>query len=62
VVWSVYPLVVTYVVVVTGNHYWLDAALGVAVAAVSAYMASAALARARPEAWSWRTAGANIAT
>ena len=59
--WGVYPLVVTYVVVVTGNHFWLDAALGVLVAAVSAYAAYAALARARPEAWAWRTAGAKIA-
>jgi membrane-associated phospholipid phosphatase len=59
--WVLWPLLVMWVVVVTGNHYWLDAALGVVVAAVSAYMASAALARARPEAWAWRTASAKIA-
>jgi membrane-associated phospholipid phosphatase len=59
--WGVYPFVVTYVVVVTGNHFWLDAALGVLVAAASAYAAYAALARARPEAWAWRPAGAKIA-
>jgi membrane-associated phospholipid phosphatase len=58
VLWGVYPLVVTFVVMVTANHFWLDAALGALVAAVSAYAASAAFARARPEAWSWRTAGA----
>jgi membrane-associated phospholipid phosphatase len=57
--WSVYPLVVTFVVVVTGNHYWIDAALGAMVAAVSAVGARAALARARPEAWAWRTAKAS---
>jgi hypothetical protein len=57
-VWSLYPALVTFVVVVTANHYWLDAALGALVAAISACAASAALARARPEAWAWRTAGA----
>jgi membrane-associated phospholipid phosphatase len=59
--WGIYPLVVTYVVMVTANHFWLDVAMGVFVAAVSAYAASAALARARPEAWAWRTAAAKIA-
>jgi hypothetical protein len=58
VLWAVYPLVVTFVVMVTANHFWLDAALGAVVAAVSAYAASAAFARARPEAWAWRTAAA----
>jgi PAP2 superfamily len=58
VLWGVYPLVVTFVVVVTGNHFWLDAALGVVVAVVSAYAAREAFARARPEAWGWRTAHA----
>ena len=56
--WAVYPLVVTFVVMVTANHYWLDAALGALVAAVSAYAASAAFARVRPDAWAFRTAGA----
>ena len=56
--WLVYPLVVTFVVMVTANHYWLDAALGALVAAVSAYTASAGFARLRPEAWSWRTGAA----
>jgi membrane-associated phospholipid phosphatase len=58
VLWGLYPLIVTFVVMVTANHFWLDAALGALVAAVSAYAASAAFARARPEAWAWRTAGA----
>ena len=35
-----YPLVVTCVVVVTANHFWIDAALGAIVAAVSAVAAS----------------------
>ena len=57
--WGVYPALVTFVVVVTANHFWIDAALGVLVAAVSALAARAALARARPEAWAWRTAKAS---
>jgi hypothetical protein len=52
--WAVYPFLVTFVVMVTANHFWLDAALGALVAAMSASAASYALARARPEAWSWR--------
>jgi membrane-associated phospholipid phosphatase len=58
VLWSLYPVVVTFVVMVTANHFWLDAALGALVAAVSAYAASAAFARARPEAWSFRSVAA----
>jgi membrane-associated phospholipid phosphatase len=58
--WAVYPLVVTFVVVVTANHYWVDAALGAVVAALSAWAATAAFARVRPEAWAWRTAGAKV--
>ena len=55
--WAAYPAVVTLVVMVTANHFWLDAVLGALVAAISAYAARAAFARARPEAWAWRTAG-----
>jgi membrane-associated phospholipid phosphatase len=55
-VWAFYPLVVTFVVISTGNHFWFDAAVGSLVALVSAVIASAAFARARPEAWAWRTA------
>lgn len=55
VAWLIYPVVVTFVVMVTANHFWMDAALGAGVAAISASASSFALARARPEAWSWRT-------
>ena len=54
-IWMMWPALVIWVVIVTGNHYWLDAALGAAVAAISALVASRLLARARPEAWAWRT-------
>lgn len=54
--WALYPLLVTFVVIASGNHFWLDAALGALVAAVSAYAAAAGLARVRPQAWAWRSA------
>ena len=52
---AVYPFLVTVTVVVTGNHWWLDAVLGALVAGVSALAAGRALARARPDAWAFRT-------
>lgn len=56
VLWGFYPLLVTFVVISTGNHFWLDAAVGSIVAGVSAMLASTAFARFRPDAWSWRAA------
>jgi membrane-associated phospholipid phosphatase len=56
--WAVYPLLVTFVVIATGNHFWLDAAVGVVVAGVSAVLAKTAFARVRPDAWAWRTSPA----
>lgn len=53
--WAVWPLLVAWVVIVTGNHYWTDVVLGWAVAATAALIAARLLARARPEAWSWRS-------
>ena len=61
VLWAFYPAVVTFVVVVTANHFWIDAALGAIVAGISALAASEAFARARPEAWAWRTREAKVA-
>jgi membrane-associated phospholipid phosphatase len=55
VFWAIWPLLVAWVVIVTGNHYWIDIGLGWMVAATSALVASRLLARARPEAWAWRT-------
>jgi PAP2 superfamily len=51
--WRVYPGVVTFVVVATANHWWFDAFLGAATAAVSALAAQGVFARARPDAWAW---------
>ena len=50
--WSAYPLLVFFVIIVTANHYWFDAAMGAAVAAVSG-VAATQFARLRPAAWSW---------
>jgi hypothetical protein len=56
--WGAYPVVVTWVVVATANHWWLDAALGAATAAVSYAVAAGVFARVRPDAWAPVTAGA----
>jgi hypothetical protein len=53
--WSAYPMVVFFVIVVTANHFWFDAAVGAAVACAAA-LAATQLARLRPAAWSWREA------
>ncbi len=52
--WLAYPAAILLVVVATGNHFWLDAVAGAAVAAVGAAVATG-LARLRPEAWAWAT-------
>ncbi|MEA2322368.1 MAG: hypothetical protein QOD81_2218 [Solirubrobacteraceae bacterium] len=53
VVWSLYPLVVTFVIVATANHFFADAFLG-AVTAVLGAWAAAWMARARPAAWAFQ--------
>jgi hypothetical protein len=50
--WGAWPFLVAWVVIVTANHYWVDAVLGWGVALTSALVALR-LARARPEAWSF---------
>jgi hypothetical protein len=54
--WWSYPLVVLFVIVATGNHFWLDAAAGAAVACMAA-VAARVLARVRPGLWAWPDAG-----
>jgi membrane-associated phospholipid phosphatase len=51
--WYAYSPLVTFVVIATANHYWIDGFLGAAVAAVSAACAWTLFARARPEVWAW---------
>jgi PAP2 superfamily len=53
--WSAYPMIIFFVIVVTANHFWFDAAIGAAVACMAAIVATQ-LARLRPAAWSWREA------
>ena len=56
--WCVYPLVVFFVIIVTANHFWIDAAAGALVAGLAAVAARQVLARVRPAVWSWRPATA----
>jgi len=53
VLWWCYAPVVTFVVIATANHWWIDAFLGALVAAVSAAAARGFFARLRPEVWAW---------
>jgi membrane-associated phospholipid phosphatase len=55
--WALWPLLICWVVIVTANHYWVDAALGWMVALASALIAQRLLARVRPESWAWQTRG-----
>jgi hypothetical protein len=53
IIWLCYSPTVFFVIVATGNHFWIDAVAGVAVAGLSA-LAATQLARVRPGAWAWR--------
>ena len=59
--WAAWPVLITWVVIVTANHYWIDAVLGWTVAATAALVAQRLLARARPEVWSFRAVSAREA-
>ena len=58
IAWCLYPLLVTFVVVVTANHYLTDVFLGALTAAAAAFLAQRLLARARPDAWAFGQATA----
>lgn len=51
--WRAYPLFIVFVVVVTGNHYLTDVALGALTASVAAGLAKQLFARARPDVWAF---------
>jgi hypothetical protein len=53
VAWCLYPLLVTFVVVATGNHYFIDVFLGAVTAGIAALLAKQLLARARPDVWAF---------
>jgi membrane-associated phospholipid phosphatase len=58
IAWRLYPLLITFVVVATGNHYLTDVFLGVVTAAAASLLANRLLARARPDAWAFGQATA----
>ena len=53
VCWALWPLFITFMTVITGNHFLIDAVFGGLVAAVS-LAAALALAALRPHAWTFR--------
>jgi membrane-associated phospholipid phosphatase len=55
--WALYPLVVTFVVVVTGNHWVMDALVGAVAAGAAAIVSARVLSRVWPAAWSWGPRG-----
>lgn len=61
VLWLAYPVLMTWVVIVSGNHWILDALLGVVTAAASLAVARL-LARVRPGAWSFTRSSGELAS
>ena len=55
--WLTYPAIVTFVVVATANHWWMDAILGALTAAAGAAGARWMAGR-RPQAWAFRPVAA----
>jgi hypothetical protein len=53
VAWALYPLLVTFIVIATANHFFVDAILGLATAGVAAAIAHRPLALAKPDAWAF---------
>ena len=56
--WLGYPVLVLFVVMTTGNHFWFDGSAGALVALASALIASRVLAPVRPTHWAFRPAPA----
>ncbi len=56
IAWLLYPLLVTFVVVATANHFFVDVFLGALTAGASAVFAKRLLARARPRVWAFGAA------
>lgn len=51
VLWALYPLLITFVVIVTGNHYFVDVFLGALTAGISFWLAQRVLPRLRFARW-----------
>jgi membrane-associated phospholipid phosphatase len=58
VAWALYPLLITFVVIVTGNHYLMDVFLGALTAGVSALLAHRVLPRLGLARWAFDEAPA----
>jgi membrane-associated phospholipid phosphatase len=58
IAWGVYPLLIVFAVVATGNHYFTDVFLGALTAGVASLLAKKLLARARPDVWAFWSAPA----
>jgi membrane-associated phospholipid phosphatase len=58
VLWAIYPVFITFVVIATGNHYLTDVVLGAMTALASAFFSKQLLARARPDVWAFGQAPA----
>lgn len=58
VLWALYPLLIAFVVIVTGNHYLMDVFLGALTAGISALVASRVLPRLRLPKWAFDEAPA----
>lgn len=51
--WHLYPPLIVFVVIATGNHYFTDVFLGAMTAGIAALLAQRLLARARPDIWAF---------
>ena len=58
ILWAIYPVFITFVVIATGNHYLTDVVLGALTALTSAFLSKQLLARARPDVWAFGQAPA----
>jgi membrane-associated phospholipid phosphatase len=58
IAFALYPVLITFVVIATGNHFIADAVLGALTAGISALAADRLLARARPHRWAFSPTGA----
>jgi len=52
IAWTAYPLLILFVIVATGNHFFSDAILGAVTAGIGA-LAADRLGRVRPTAWAF---------
>jgi len=53
VLWACYPVLMLYIVVATGNHFWFDGLAGAAAAGLAVLLARYPLTALRPDHWSW---------